>query len=432
MQRQAAEKPAQALRVTIYIGEGDRHQGSPLYMAILELLRKEGAAGATVTRGLAGFGAHGRIHTANIEALSTDLPVRIEWIDLAERVERVLPGLRRLVNDGLITQEQIDVVQYSLGQSQDPLDQPLRTIMRSQVVTVEPDAPLAQVIALLLEAGVRCLPVVNTERRLLGIITDGDLLRRAGLSARLGLQSDSLAPAAAYNAPATAADIMTRAVITVQANDPIRSAVAHMARDQLKRLPVVNEQEELLGLVSRIDIFRAVERHPGVAGADEAPRMGSAVVELMVRDVPTVKPDARLDEIVAALEQSQRRRVVVVDAERRVVGIITDGDLLRRSQQVRHPGLLARLRRLVTGEAEISAALPDANERAAELMSAPVITVQPETSLLEALRLMTRYAIKRIPVVDSDGRLVGLLGRASVLRGLLAQPETKSETEGVE
>ena len=67
-----------ASRVTIYIGEDNRHQGKPLYTALLELLRKEGAAGATVTRGLAGFGAHSRIRTANLVTLSADLPLRVE------------------------------------------------------------------------------------------------------------------------------------------------------------------------------------------------------------------------------------------------------------------------------------------------------------------------------------------------------------------
>ena len=63
--------------------------------------------------------------------------------------------------------------------------------------------------------------------------------------------------------------------------------------------------------------------------------------------------------------------------------------------------------------------LPDAGEQAVDLMTAPVVTVHPDTPLATALHLMTEHAIKRLPVVDGEGRLVGLLGRASVLRGLL-------------
>src|SRR5262245_41996979 len=99
-----------AYRVAIYIGEDNHYQGKSLYMALLELLLKEGASGATVLRGLAGYGAHSRIHTTTIVNLSADLPIVVEWIDLPERVERLLPTIREMVNDGLITLEEVQVV----------------------------------------------------------------------------------------------------------------------------------------------------------------------------------------------------------------------------------------------------------------------------------------------------------------------------------
>lgn len=74
-----------AQRVLIYIGEDNRFGNKPLYMAVLEYLRANDALGATVTRGIAGFGAHSRIHTAAVLALSTDLPIRIEWVDVPTR-----------------------------------------------------------------------------------------------------------------------------------------------------------------------------------------------------------------------------------------------------------------------------------------------------------------------------------------------------------
>ncbi len=109
-----------AYRVSVYIGEDDHTQGKPLYMAILEYLKREGAAGATVVRGLAGFGAHSQIHTANIITLSADLPIKVEWVDVAERVERLLPQVRQMVNDGLITVDEVEVVQYAAGRWPNP------------------------------------------------------------------------------------------------------------------------------------------------------------------------------------------------------------------------------------------------------------------------------------------------------------------------
>lgn len=90
-----------AQRVTIYIGEADHYHGQSLYMALLEYLKHEGASGATVTRGLAGFGAHSRIHTATIVDLSADLPIKVEWVDAPETVERLLPQVRKMVDAAL-------------------------------------------------------------------------------------------------------------------------------------------------------------------------------------------------------------------------------------------------------------------------------------------------------------------------------------------
>ncbi len=416
----------EATRITIYIGESDRYQGGSLYMAILNFLRSEGASGATVTRALSGFGAHSRIRTANIEVLSSDLPIRIEWIDLPQRVDRLLPQLQRMVNDGLILRETVTVVHYSMGRSQDPLGQPASHIMREEIVTATTTTPVAEVVTLLLERGVRSLPILDQNGRLVGIITDGDLLHRAGLMTRLPLQSElpisqvHALLAALRQSTLTAQDIMTKPVISVRGDETVRAAVARMVKHNLKRLPVVNDKGGLIGMVSRIDVFRTIELHrSGSEDVDDAPHTGHSIGELMHTDVPTVAPTAQLEEIVRALESSRRRRVVVIDENRHVLGIISDGDLLRRSQQKYHPGLLVRLRNVLVGEETVTQVLPDAGERAADLMTTPVITVQPDTPLSEALQLMTTHAVKRLPVVDAEGRLVGLLGRASVLRGLL-------------
>jgi CBS domain-containing protein len=416
----------QAQRVTIYIGESDQYRGKPLAMALLEFLKQAGAAGATVTRGLAGFGAHSRIHTASIIDLSTDLPVKVEWIDQADLVERLLPQLRQMVNDGLITVETVEVIQYAPGRQPDPLAQPVHNIMRTEVLTVQPDTPVQQVVTLLVQRGYRSLPVVTDDRKLLGIITDGDLLRHTQLATRLDLLPTLSTPqiqqqlSALQQQRQQAADIMTQPVITVTADDPVRVAMACMADRHLKRLPVVDTAGHLVGLISRVDILRALEyHHKGQEAESDLPHTGTTVAELMYQDVPTVGPQARLDEIIQALETNLRRRVIVVDEQRRVLGIITDGDLLRRSEHAQHPDLLNRLRNLITGQQPSEVRIPASNETAAHLMTAPVITLHPDTPLNEALRLMIQHHIKRLPVVDEQGRLIGLLGRASLLRGLM-------------
>ncbi len=99
-------------RVRIYIGEKDKAEGhhEPLWETILKLLQREGAAGATLVRGLAGFGAHQKLHIARVADIVTDLPVVIEWLDGPERIERLLPQVCDMVREGTITLEDVQIV----------------------------------------------------------------------------------------------------------------------------------------------------------------------------------------------------------------------------------------------------------------------------------------------------------------------------------
>jgi len=414
-----------AQRVIIYIGESDQYQGKPLYMALLQLLKREGASGATVVRGLAGFGARSRIHTATILTLSADLPLRLEWVDQPEIIARLLPQIRRMVDDGLITLEEVNVEQYAPGRQPDPLSLPVRDVMRQDVVFVSPETPVAEIVTLLLAKGYRSLPVVDEHEQLLGILTDGDLLRRGGLVARLDLQKElgevdwGRQLVDLRQRQETAADLMSRPAIHIRADASLRQAMAVMVQRDLKRLPVLDEGR-LVGWISRVDILHTLEYHQPFAEEEaEVATAGGSIDELMYRDVPTVPEEAHLEEIILALEKNRRRRAVVIDDAGQVKGIITDGDLLRRSHRRSHPSLLRRLRALMTGEPAEGIVLPEATETARELMSAPVISISLDTAPAEALRLMLQHGVKRLPVVDGEGRLLGLLGRASLLRALL-------------
>jgi len=96
----------------IFVGESDRWHGKPLYQAIVQRVREEGLAGATVLRGIEGFGADSRLHTARILRLSEDLPVVIEIVDSAEQIERILPVLDEMVGEGMVTVERVEVIAY--------------------------------------------------------------------------------------------------------------------------------------------------------------------------------------------------------------------------------------------------------------------------------------------------------------------------------
>ena len=96
----------------IFVGEADRHQGKPLYEQIVLKAREIGLAGATVTRGIMGYGAASRIHTSKVLRLSEDLPIVIEIVDTQAKLERLLPFLDEVVEEGLVTIEMAQVLVY--------------------------------------------------------------------------------------------------------------------------------------------------------------------------------------------------------------------------------------------------------------------------------------------------------------------------------
>jgi PII-like signaling protein len=96
----------------IFIGESDHWHGRPLYEEIILKAREMGIAGATMLRGLMGYGAASRIHTAKILRLSEDLPIVVEIVDNAEKIEALLPFIDEMVQEGLVTLEKVRVIQY--------------------------------------------------------------------------------------------------------------------------------------------------------------------------------------------------------------------------------------------------------------------------------------------------------------------------------
>lgn len=103
----------QKVLMRIFIGESDRYGHCPLYEAIVELFRREGFAGATVLRGVSGFGAHRVYHTQKLLDLSADLPVVIEVVDDRERFDQIIPALDEMMRGGLITLETVTVLRYT-------------------------------------------------------------------------------------------------------------------------------------------------------------------------------------------------------------------------------------------------------------------------------------------------------------------------------
>ena len=107
--------PENGQLLRIFIGESDHWHGKPLYEALILKAREMGLAGATMVRGLMGYGATSRIHTAKLLRLSEDLPIIVEIVDSEEKIQAFLPVIDEMVQEGLVTLEAVKVIQYRSG-----------------------------------------------------------------------------------------------------------------------------------------------------------------------------------------------------------------------------------------------------------------------------------------------------------------------------
>jgi CBS domain-containing protein/nucleotide-binding universal stress UspA family protein len=309
----------------------------------------------------------------------------------------------------------------------------VRDAMSRQVKTVQRDTPLSQVVTLLWREGVKAVPVTENEHRVSGIITGGDLLNRGGMDLRLSLQK-TLNPEELKaqldqleRSGKTAQDVMTTPVVTIQENASLADATSVMATKHIKRLPVVNEAGLLVGILSRIDVLRQIAALGGLGEPEPEVPTGPAriVRDIMIKDVPTVREDASLEEVMTALAASPFRRVVVLDEVGRVAGLISDRELLDRVDAQTRPSTLQSLIqrfRFGTGETKKEPHLREG--RATDIMISPVAVVTDESSVLEAIRLMVQRGVKRLPVVDAVGQLVGMVDRQSLLRAVaISEPK---------
>lgn len=408
-----------AKRLRIYIGDSDQWRGRPLYAVLLEQLKGEGLAGATVYRAIAGFGAHSRIHTAAILDLSSDLPLIIEVVDAPEKIAVALEHLAPMVREGLITLEDVEVVLYTHRLLRPlPADRPVREVMTRDPAFARAEQPILEVWELMLRQNIKALPVVDAQMRVAGVLTHEDVMERAGLSARLAvaqrLDEESLAAQLAIlrDASLTAQDVMSRPPRTIQPDDTLGSAAETLVQHSITRLPVVDADGRLLGMVSRLDVLRQVMDIPQQPAAEQPQEIhGRLAREVMRRDVPQVPEDTPLAGVIVSFLASGEHRVIVVDSEGRPVGLISDSDVVGRIQPAHRRGILSALR----GR---SAPL-DLSITAAGLMSPGVATVTGDSSVVQAVQTMLAAGRKWLVVIDEQGKTAGLIDREIALEALI-------------
>jgi len=414
--------------IEIFTNEEMRHKGKPLYEAVVEHVKGlKLAARCLVTRATAGCYESGEIASQNILTISYNLPIKIEIVLPAAELDAVLPGVEALVTDGIVAVRPVEVRAYRTRKNLIPRQIKVRDVMTANPRRVGEDTPASEVVDILLPAIFTGLPVVDRAGRPVGIITQGDLIYKAGLPLRLGLlaRSDPARRDAAVAALAgkPAREVMTAPAVTVGEDQPVTEAVGRMLTHAVKRLPVVDAKGVLTGMLSRLDIFKAMA---GETPHWEAIRRRDVQVgnlryvsDIMRRDTRKVLPTTPVEDVIRIIGTDDIQRVAVVDEEGRFVGLIADRDLLAAFAGRGHgfwDYLTCRLTR--KKQAECSTALRKTldEKTAADVMVTDLVIVGENTPIEEAVRLMVDKAIKRLPVVDAEGRFRGMISRDALLK----------------
>ncbi len=437
--------------LTMYLGESDQWQGQSLYVAIVQLLREQGCAGATVTRAIAGYGAGARLREQKEWSWTSDAPVIVQVVDQPARLQRLIPLLQQMMQGGLMTLHETDVLKYTHARRKGISSKlPVRLAMETAVTMVGLETKVSTIVELLLQASFRVLPVVDEHYRLRGIISTGDLINAGLLPMRRGLvrtareldtqTAEAIASSLekAQHSLRTAQDIMNPQVRTIGPDQSIREAAQILIGTHLRNLPVVDATGKVLGMLTRADLLQAIRTSPlmsaeassatqPLAGTSPLPGLPAQlqpVTTYLNTDVATVEEHTPFAEVIDALITSPFKRVIVVDKGQYVKGIISDVDVLTRMQDEDRPHLLTALADLARGR---PAHLPTGALRAtagrarvaADVMNRQVVTIVETASIQDAVDAMMSNHRKVLPVVDRDGRLIGVVGRSDILRVLI-------------
>lgn len=414
--------------IEIFTSEQAHWKGHAVYKTVVKYVNDLKIAARTiVTKGVEGSYESGDIATEWIEVLSFNMPMRITIILPASELEFVLSGIQEMVTDGIIALRDLNVIFHKTSGLLMPKNTRVREIMTVSPEKVHASTPLNEVATILLSSTFTGVPVVDDENRPVGVIAQGDLIYKADMPLRLGLLtgSDRSKMDEVLKALGTrkASEIMSEPAIVIEQDQPATEAVDLMLEKNVKRLPVIDTSGKLVGILSRLDVFQTVIREcpDWRAFQSKSIQVGNLkfVSDIVRTDTCTVLPDTSVDEVIQMIDCNDIERACVVDKDGFFLGMISDRNLLIAFVD-RHPGIRDYLtskipftekgRRYKELKEHLQA------KTAAEVMKSQVVTIREDAPLEEAIRLMLERVIKRLPVVDGDGRFKGIVSRDSLLR----------------
>ena len=322
--------------IEIFTNEQARHQSKPLYDAMVRYIRElKIAARCMVMKGIEACYENGEISTQHILDLSFNMPLKIEILLPSAELDRVLPTIEEMVGEGILAVRELQVHCHKIRKYFIPKHTTVKEVMTPSPKTVAASSPVDKVVRLLLSSRFTGVPVVDSENQPVGIISQGDLIYRAKMPMRLALWSksdqDKVDTVLESLSRKKAGEIMTQPVVSIKADELLTNAVNLMVTKDLKRLPVVDASEKLVGNLSRIDVFRAITRESPDWDAIQKQKIIlsdlRSISDIMRRDTFSVFPDTTIEDVIHFIETHDIQCVPVVKTNRAFMGLIFDRDL---------------------------------------------------------------------------------------------------------
>jgi CBS domain-containing protein len=414
--------------IEIFTSETIRWKGKPLAEAVIDFVKKKKiAARCMVVRAVEGCFENGDVASSRLEILSVNMPIRITIVLPATQTECILARITEMVGDGIVGIQDIQVLSHKTQRHLIPRHVRVKDIMKSPACSVSVKTPVNQVVQILLSSHFTGVPVVDENNRPQGVISQGDLIYRAKMPLRLGILASTdparMKGVMKFLSQLSAEKIMTRPAVCIREDRWLIDAVDLMLNKSLKRLPVTDASGELSGILSRQDIFHMTTQEQPDWQAFNRQNIQVEnlyrISDIMRRDTHKVYPDTPVMDIIHVIDSDDIQRVAVVDTDGHFLGLISDKELFSAfaDQTASLWELFVRNLPLKEKRKKAEMVYPDIlSKTARDVMNTKCMTVLENASIDDAISIIVSLGVKRLPVVDLDGKFKGMISRDSLLR----------------
>ncbi|SDN21661.1 CBS domain-containing protein [Desulfonauticus submarinus] len=386
----------------IYLGESDKIEGIPTYEKLISIARKMGLKGATAYRGIMGFGSNSYIHSAKILRLSEDLPIIIDIIDEETKINLFLQKIKNLIHEGSIAIINLEnAFHYPLL---------VKDVMSYPPITIQENKKITRALKLIIKEKIKFLPVVNTKEQLTGILTGSDILKNLQIDIDLNLKNHNFTQTVLkqIKKDINVHQVMTSKPISINPECKIIECAKILNQKQIKRMPVIDTNNKVVGVISRTDILYALTNE-GPSKALETKQKGFLAKEILCKNVPIIEVNTPLHEIIPLVLEHPLQMAICVNNNKKVKGLIFDSDITKYFLQKNDLSFWDKLKDFFSTESiELK-----------KLLHENFYYIQPEENIYSILKKMKLWKVKRLPVINQNKEPLGVVERDSLLNVIL-------------